>query len=71
MLLNLIQHLENETLKQVQGDAKAVFGVTYKQKRDAEGIGVKRETASAPKKRGSHHSHPVMLNSIQHLKKRP
>jgi len=28
----------------------------------------KRETASAPKKRGSHHSHPVMLNLIQHLK---
>jgi len=27
-MLNLIQHLKDETLKQVQGDAKAVFRVT-------------------------------------------
>ena len=52
-MLNLIQHLKDGTLKQVQGDVKVVFRVTLPP-RHAE-----LDSAS---------SHLVMLNLIQHLK---
>jgi len=36
VMLNLIQHLKHETLKQVQGDVKMVFRVTLLPPRHAE-----------------------------------
>jgi hypothetical protein len=54
VMLNSIQHLKNETLKQVQGDVKMVFRVTLLPLRHAE-----LDSASY---------YPVMLNLFQHLK---